>query len=69
VQSTYLLTLPGTFFFYPCNCPDLAPSDIHLFTHLKQFLGSDEEVQMMVKDWFSGLAADFYDVGMQKLIT
>jgi histone-lysine N-methyltransferase SETMAR len=54
--------------------PDLAPSDFHLFTYLKQFLGgtcivSNEEVKMMVKDWFDGLATDFYDGGIQKLIT
>jgi hypothetical protein len=30
-------------------------------------MGSDEEVKKMVKDWFSGLAADFYDAGIQKL--
>jgi hypothetical protein len=32
-------------------------------------MGSDEEVKKMVKDWFSGLAADFYYAGIQKLIT
>jgi hypothetical protein len=38
---------------------------------LKQFLGSthNEKVKKMVKDWFNGLAADFYDAGLQKLIT
>jgi hypothetical protein len=41
---------------------------------LKQFLGgtrmgSDEDVKKTVKDWFSGLAADFYDAGIQKLVT
>jgi hypothetical protein len=46
----------------------------HLFTHLEQFLvgmrmGSDEEVKKTIKDWFSGLVANFYDVGLQKLIT
>jgi hypothetical protein len=53
---------------------DLAPSDFHLFTHLKHFLGglcirSNEEAKKMVKDWFHGLAADVYDAGTQKLIT
>jgi hypothetical protein len=32
-------------------------------------MGSDKEVKNMVKDWFSGLMADFYDAGIQKLIT
>jgi hypothetical protein len=46
-----------------------APSDFHLFTYLKQFLGgtcmgSDEDMKKMVKDWFNGLAADFYNAGI-----
>jgi hypothetical protein len=41
---------------------------------LKKFLGgmlmrSSEEVKKAVKDWFSGLAADFYNAGIQKLVT
>jgi hypothetical protein len=32
-------------------------------------MGSDEEVKKMVKDWFNGLATDFYYVGKQKLVT
>jgi histone-lysine N-methyltransferase SETMAR len=57
--------------FHPPYSLDLAPSDLHLF---KQFLdgrhiGSDEEVKKNVKDWFNGLAADFCDAGMQKLVT
>jgi hypothetical protein len=60
-------------FFHPPYCLDLAPNDFHLFIHLKQFLGgtctgSDEEVMKMAKDWFSGLAVDFCDAGIQKLI-
>jgi histone-lysine N-methyltransferase SETMAR len=61
------------FFSHPPYSPDLAPSDFHLFTHLKQFLGgtrmgSNEEVKKTVKDWFNGLAADFYNAGIQKLV-
>jgi hypothetical protein len=33
------------------------------------YMGSDEEVKKMVKDWFNGLAADFYNAGTQKLVT
>jgi histone-lysine N-methyltransferase SETMAR len=60
--------------FLPSYSPDLAPSDFYLFTHLNQFLGSmrtrsNEDVKKMDKDWFSGLAADFYNTGMQKLVT
>jgi histone-lysine N-methyltransferase SETMAR len=60
-------------FYHPPYSSDLMPSDFHFSTHLKQFLGStcmrsDEEVKM-IKDWFSGLAADFYNAGIQKLVT
>jgi hypothetical protein len=46
----------------------------HLFTHLKQFLGSthqgsNKDVKQTVKDCFNGLGADFYDIGIQKLVT
>jgi hypothetical protein len=30
---------------------------------------SNEEVKKAVKDWLGGLAADFYDAGIQELIT
>jgi hypothetical protein len=30
---------------------------------------SNAEVKKIVKDWFSGLAADFYNADIQKLIT
>jgi hypothetical protein len=32
-------------------------------------MGSYEEVKKTVEDWFNGLKADFYDVGIQKLVT
>jgi hypothetical protein len=32
-------------------------------------MGNDEKVKKTVRDWFNGLAADFYDAGIQKLIT
>jgi hypothetical protein len=68
------MTLPGPSFSHPPYSSDLSSSDFHLFTHLKQFLGSihlgrNEGVKEMVKDWFSGLVADFYDSDMKKLVT
>jgi hypothetical protein len=30
---------------------------------------SDEEVKKAVKDWFSEMATDFYNAGIQKLVT
>jgi polysaccharide deacetylase 2 family uncharacterized protein YibQ len=57
---------------FPYN-PDLTPSNYHLFTYLKNWLGSqrfnsNEEVMEGVKTWLSSQAADFFDMGIQKLI-
>jgi hypothetical protein len=58
-------------FSHPPYSLNLASGDIYLFTRLKQFwdstfMGSNEEVKKVVKDWFNELAADFYNVGTQK---
>jgi histone-lysine N-methyltransferase SETMAR len=58
---------------HPQYSPDLAPSDFHLFSKMKEFLGSkrmatDEEMKETVKDWLNGLAADFHDEGIIKLV-
>ena len=58
---------------HPPYSPDLAPSDFHLFLHLKKHLAGkkfddNDEVQEEVMTWFKGLAADFYDSGIQKLV-
>nr|XP_042912071.1 histone-lysine N-methyltransferase SETMAR-like [Parasteatoda tepidariorum] len=61
-------------FDHPSYSPDLAPSDFHVFLHLKKFLssgerfGNDEEPKMSVTRWFHSQAAEFYDSGMQKFI-
>jgi hypothetical protein len=54
--------------------PDLAPSDYHLFTYLKNWLGSQyfnntEELLEGVTTWLHSQAADFFDTGKQKLIS
>jgi len=46
----------------------------HLFLHLKKHLtgkkfDDDDEVQDEVMTWFKGLAADFYNSGIQKLVS
>jgi len=46
--------------------------DFHLFLHLKKHLAGkkfddEDEMQEEVMTWFKGLAADFYDSGMQEL--
>ncbi|KAJ4436137.1 hypothetical protein ANN_18764 [Periplaneta americana] len=61
-------------FDHPPYSPDLAPSDFHVFLHLKKFLssgerfGNDEELKTSVTCWFHSQAAEFYDRGIQKLI-
>jgi len=46
----------------------IAPSDFHLFLHLKKRLAGkkfdeDDKVQEEVMTWFKELAANFYDSG------
>jgi len=58
---------------HPPYSPDLAPSDFHLFLHLKKHLVGKkfddvDKVQEEVMTWFKGLAGDFYDSGIQKLV-
>jgi histone-lysine N-methyltransferase SETMAR len=58
----------------PPYSPDLAPSDFHLFLHLKKFLAgqhfnNDEDVKRAVQKWLSSQAATFYDEGIQKLVS
>jgi len=52
---------------------DLMPRDFHLFLHLKKHLArkkfdDDFDVQQEVMTRFKGMAADFYDSGIQKLV-
>ncbi|KAJ4433931.1 hypothetical protein ANN_16250 [Periplaneta americana] len=60
-------------FDHPPYSPDLAPSDFHLFTKLKDFLGgtrfgSDEELKKTVNTWLNELAAEEYHTGILKLV-
>jgi len=57
---------------HPPYSTDLEPGDFHLFLHLKKHLAGkkfddDDEVQEVMA-WFKGLAAHFYDSGIQKLV-
>jgi hypothetical protein len=61
-------------FDHPPYSPDLAPSDYHLFTYLKNWLRSqlfnnNEEFMEGVKTWLSSQAVDLFDIGIQKLIS
>jgi transposase len=60
-------------FDYPPHSPDLAPSDYHLFTYLKDWLRSQrfnnsKELMDGVKTWLSSQAADFFDTDIKKII-
>jgi hypothetical protein len=50
----------------------LAPSDFHVFLHLKTFLGGwcfhNGEVKEAVNMWFASQAASFCNAGIQKLV-
>jgi len=53
--------------------PDLAPSDFHLFLHLKKSLGGkgfddDDDLKDAVQKWLTSQAAAFYEEGVQKLV-
>jgi hypothetical protein len=60
-------------FDHPPYNPDLAPSDHHLFTYLKDWLGpqrfnSKRKWMEDFKTCLSSQATDFFDTGTQKLI-
>ncbi|KAJ4431970.1 hypothetical protein ANN_20579 [Periplaneta americana] len=68
---------PGRFYVVLILCQGgshyLAPSDFHLITKLKDFLGgtrfgSDEELKKTVNTWLNELAAEEYNTGILKLV-
>jgi histone-lysine N-methyltransferase SETMAR len=60
-------------FGHPPYSPDLAPSDFHVFLHLKTFLGGrwfhdDNKVKEAVNTWVAFQAESLYNTGIQKLV-
>ncbi|GFU43781.1 mariner Mos1 transposase [Trichonephila clavipes] len=59
-------------FRQPFYSPDLAPSDFHLLSRMKNWLATqyfdDKELRMRVTDWLRSQAAEFYDNGISKLV-
>jgi histone-lysine N-methyltransferase SETMAR len=57
---------------HPPYSPDLAPSDFHLFLHLKSFLAGrlfhDDNKVKEVVTCFASQAASFYHERIQKLV-
>lgn len=73
VTRTLLQGFGWDVFDHPPYSPDLAPSDFHLFLHLKSFLAgqrfnSDEELKEHVTSWLTTQAATFYEEGILKLV-
>lgn len=59
---------------HPPHSPDLAPSDYHLFPFLKGWLGGqrfddDEELISAVNNWFQNQAAEWYNIGIENLVS
>ena len=57
----------------PRHSPDLAPSDFHLFLHLKKFLGGkrfddDDDLKDAVQNWLTSQVAAFDEDGIQNLV-
>ncbi|GFV52616.1 mariner Mos1 transposase [Trichonephila clavipes] len=73
VTKTLLRGFDWDVFDHPPYSPDLAPSDFHLFLHLKSFLAgkhfnNDKELKENVSNWLKTKAATFYEEGIEKLV-
>ena len=72
-RSTQLQDFSYEVFNRQLYSTDLAPSDFHIFLHLKNFLSgqrfqNDREAEMSVIQWFQSQAENFYDKRIQKLV-
>jgi len=52
---------------------DLATSDYHLLLHIRKFLADqrlrcDKNTKHVLQDWVKGLAANFFEEGIRKLV-
>ena len=57
---------------HPAYSPDIAPTDYHMFSHLKKFLrgksfDSDDEVIATVESYLSDLDSEFFSTGIESL--
>lgn len=74
VTKAFIDSLNWEVMDHPAYSPDLAPSDYYLFPHLKQFLGGKifherQELENSVNEYFKNLAGDYYNTGMEKLVS
>jgi histone-lysine N-methyltransferase SETMAR len=60
-MQDFIATFGWEQFDHPPYSPDLAPSDFHVFLHLKTFLGGwlfhDDEIKEAIIMWFASQAA------------
>jgi transposase len=64
-----LETLKFEVLSHPPYSPDLAPSDFHFFSHLKEtHFTSDDEVKQAVTSWTKQTTPEFFIDGMRKLV-
>ena len=71
--QNHIATLGWKQLNHPPYSPDLAPSDYHLFLHLKRFLSgqqfeSDNDLCEETTNWLTFQAGALYEEGIQKLI-
>jgi histone-lysine N-methyltransferase SETMAR len=62
-----LITFGWEQFDHPPYSPDLAPSDFHVFLHLKTFLAGQrlhDEIKEAINMWCAPQVASFYDAGI-----
>lgn len=69
----FWLYLDGKSSTIPPIPPDLAPSDLYIFTKLKKFLSrkrlpNDDEVKQMAEKGLKELAGQIYNTGVHKLV-
>jgi len=72
--STFLKQFKDKIFKHSMHSTNLAPSDYHLLLHIKIFLAGqrlrcDQNTKHVLRDWLKGLAAKFFEEGIQKLVS
>lgn len=71
-QRSSCRVFDGTCLITHHTAQSLAPSDFHLFVHMKHWLGgqkfgSENELQTSIEHWLKAQVAAFYDKGIGKL--
>ncbi|XKL61430.1 hypothetical protein PGB90_008487 [Kerria lacca] len=73
VTTKLLKSFKWDVFPHPLHSLHLAPSDYHLFLHLKRYLGgitfsNNDELRATVTEYFANLEASHYEEGISKLV-